>query len=110
MIIVAQLVKKFSDFSETYYCVHNILQLDPILSQMNPVHILTYSFLRSTLILSSHPLLGLPSGVFASRLSTKILYVSAFLISPMRAACPAHFISPLDLIALIGLFGEELNS
>jgi hypothetical protein len=59
-------------------------------------------FLRSILKLYSHLRLGLQSRLFPSDFRTKIVY--AFLISLMRAKCPANFI-PLDLITLI-MFGE----
>jgi hypothetical protein len=59
--------------------------------------------LRSTLILSTHLRLGLPSGFFPCGFPTNILY--AFLVSPIRATCPAHLIL-LDKINLI-ILGEE---
>jgi len=55
-------------------------------------------FVRSILILSSHLLPSLPSGLFTTGLPTKILY--AFLNCSLCAACPAHLIL-LDLITLI---------
>ena len=45
---------------------------------------------RSTLILSFHLFLGLPSGVFLSGLPTKTLY--SHLLSPIGATYSAHFI------------------
>jgi hypothetical protein len=59
--------------------------------------------LRSTVILSSHLRLGLPSGLFPSGFFTKILY--AFLFSPILATCPAHRILH-DLIIQI-ILGEK---
>jgi len=58
--------------------------------------------LTSTLILSPHLRLGLPSGLFTSGFPTKILYTT--LLFPTRATCPAYLIL-LDNITWI-IFGE----
>jgi len=63
-LIASQLVKKFPIFTEPEES--NSSPLDPVLNQMNPVHILTPISLRFTLILSSNLRLGLPSGLFFS--------------------------------------------
>jgi hypothetical protein len=55
--------------------------------QSTPSHPIS---LRSILILSIQLRLGLPSGLFPSGFPTNILY--AFLVSHIRATCPAHLI------------------
>ena len=51
------------------------------------LHFLTLE-VRSNLVLSSHLLQGLPSGLFPSDFPTKTTYTP--LISPIRSTCPAH--------------------
>jgi hypothetical protein len=82
---------------KVHYCVNNSLILVPILSQKNPVHIFI-SYLRSILILFSHPCIGFPSDLFPLRFRTKILHTR--LISPMCVTRSAHFIL-LDLTTVI---------
>ena len=60
-------------------------------------------FWKGILMLSSHLLLSLPSGLFTSAFPTKTLYVP--LLSHIRATCPAYLIF-LDLITR-KLLGEE---
>ena len=64
------------------------------------------NYWSAVLILSSHLSLGLPSGLFPSGFPIKTQY--AYLLSPIRATCPAHLIL-LDLITR-KIFGEEYKS
>jgi hypothetical protein len=93
------MVKK-SHFTEhdVHYSVHRTPLLDPILSQLNPIHELTLNFSTINVMLTFHLFLVLPSGHFPSDFSVCIL------IRPTRTISPAHLILP-DLIALI--FDEQ---
>jgi len=72
------------------------------MSQINPVHAPHLTSTRSIIILSSHLRLGLPSGLFPSRLPTKTLY--ARFLSPIRTTCPVHYV----LLYLIGISSSFL--
>jgi hypothetical protein len=87
---------------KVHFRVHKSRPLAASLSQINPVHT-TPSCLSKIDVLSTHLRLGLPSGLFPSGFLTKTLY--AFLFSPNRATCPAHFIL-FNLIFLI-IFGKD---
>jgi hypothetical protein len=72
--------------------VHKSPPLILILSQINPTHTIpSYLSLISILILFTHLLLGLSSGLFPSGLPTKILY--AFLFSLMHAMWLVHIVT-----------------
>ena len=87
-----QLVRKLPAIfwnTKVHYRIHNSPPPVPVLRQIDPVRAPILVLLRSILILSSHPRLGLPSGHLSSRFLTKTspLYVlhaqpiSVFLIS-----------------------------
>ena len=90
---------------KVHYRVYNCPLPAPILSQINPVHAPIPSSWRSTVILSYHLQLVLPSGLFPTGFPTKALY--APLLSPRRATCPVYLIL-LDLITR--MFDEEYRS
>jgi hypothetical protein len=71
--------------------------------QCNPNHSIPSYLLRTILMLCTHLLLGLPSGLFPSGFPTSVLY--AFNFYSFVLTCPAHLIL-LDLIILI-ILGEE---
>jgi len=103
-----QLVKKFPTFHGTprfFTALTSVRHLS--LSWANPIqsiHPHPRSW-RSILILSTHLLLGLPSGLLPSGFTTHTLYTH--LSSPVRAICPAHLIL-LDFITRT-ILGEEYN-
>jgi len=80
---------------KVHYRVHKCLPPVPILSQFDPVHAPTLTFLISILIFSSHLRLGFPSALFPSGFPAKTLHTP--LLCPIRSTCPAHLIL-LDLI------------
>jgi hypothetical protein len=61
---------------------------------------------RSVLILSSHFLLGLPSGLIPSGFPTKILY--APLLSPVCATCSAYLIKLQEFFKILRIFTFDL--
>jgi len=81
---------------------HLSLSWVSVIQSMLP-HTATWRF---NLILTSHLLLGLPSGLFPSGFPTKTLYTTHY--APIRATCPAHLIL-LDSITRKTL-GEENSS
>ena len=60
---------------KVHYRIYKCPLLVPVLSQINPVHAPHSISWRSSLILSSQPPLGLPSGLFHSGFPTKIAYI-----------------------------------
>jgi len=70
------------------YCIHKCPSPVPILSQIDPVHALTFHFLK--ILLSSHLHLDLPSGLLPSGFPTKTLNTP--LLSPIRVTCSTHLI------------------
>ena len=104
-----QLVKKFPTYYGTRRFITGFtsdrhLSLSWAISiQSTPAHPTSW---RSILILSSHLLLGLRSGLFPSDFPTKTRYTP--LRSPIRATCPAHLIL-LDFITRT-ILGEQYRS
>jgi len=88
-----QLVKKFCAFYETRRFITAFTSARHLsLSRASSIQTISPhpTSLRSILILSSHLLLGLPSGLFPLGFPTKTLYTP--LLSLTRATCPAHLI------------------
>jgi len=85
---VSQEIPRILWSPKVHYRIHKCSPSIPILSQINPVHAPHSTSWRYILILSSHLLLGLPSGLFLSGFPTKILHTP--LLSPVLATCPAH--------------------
>ena len=83
----------------SHYSVHKSLPLVPILSQMNPVHIVLSNFSNThcnSVILSSHLCLSLQSGLFTSCFPTKPLsvllhHICHVLPSPNCPSYPSSF-------------------
>lgn len=95
-LIVPQPVTKFPVFCEipnVHYRVHNSLQIVPILSQIGLAHELSFDFSNIYFNIIPHLHLGLPSGIFPSAFTTKILH--APLLSPTLATFTANLI-PFD--------------
>jgi hypothetical protein len=86
-----------------YHHIHNSLPLDPILNQINLVHIHS-SYIRSIWISPFNTCLRLLTDLLIPDFQTKILY--ALLISTVYATWPVNFIL-LDVIILITPSGEE---
>ena len=104
-----QLVKKFPAFHGTWRFITALTSVRHLsLSWASPIQSIYPhpTSWRSSLILSTHLRLGLPSGLLPSGFPIKTLYTP--FSSPIRATCPAHIIL-IDFITCT-LLGEEYKS
>ena len=92
--------------SKVHYCIYNVPPPVPILSQLDPFHNPTSQFLKIHLNIILLLRLGHSSGLFPSDFLVKNLYT--LLLSPIRAACPAHFVLLYFITRTI--LGEQYRS
>jgi len=86
----SQEIPRISRNPKVHYSTHKRPSPVSILGQPYSLHITTHpTSCRSILILSTHLLLGLPSGLLPSSFPTKPLHTR--LSSPKRATCPACY-------------------
>jgi hypothetical protein len=93
---------------KVHYRIHNSPPLVPILSQFDSHHVPHSTFLRSILILFSHILVSLISGLFCLVSPTKFLYApSSYLQSKsvLEILCFAH-----RNAAFFGRFGTNISA
>ena len=98
---------KTSSPSQAILCIYRIRNFMAVFTTayhlfLSPARCSPRTAYRTTLMLSSHLLLGLPNGLFPSGFPPK-LFLHAPLLKPTRASCVAHLIR--DVITLV--FGGE---